>query len=57
MSGCGLGLMNALVGRIAPEERRMTWLGITTAGGTLGQSVFVPYSQAMIEALRLARRD
>ena len=49
MSGCGLGLMNALVGRIAPEERRMTWLGITTAGGTLGQSVFVPYSQAMIE--------
>ena len=49
MSGCGLGLMNALVGRIAPAERRMTWLGITTAGGTLGQSVFVPYSQAMIE--------
>ena len=49
MGGCGLGLLNALVGRIAPEERRMTWLGITTAGGTLGQSVFVPYSQAMIE--------
>ncbi len=49
MSGCGLGLMNALVGRIAPEERRVTWLGITTAGGTLGQFVFVPFSQAMIE--------
>ena len=49
MGGCGLGLLNALVGRIAPPERRMTWLGITTAGGTLGQSVFVPYSQAMIE--------
>ena len=49
ISGCGLGLMNALVGRIAPEERRVMWIGITTAGGTLGQSVFVPYSQAMIE--------
>ena len=48
MSGCGLGLLNALVGRIAPEERRMTWLGITTAGGTMGQFVFVPFSQAMI---------
>lgn len=48
MSGCGLGLMNALVGRIAPAERRMMWLGITTAGGTMGQFVFVPFSQAMI---------
>ena len=48
MSGCGLGLMNALVGRIAPEKRRMTWLGITTAGGTMGQFIFVPFSQAMI---------
>ncbi len=48
MSGCGLGLMNALVGRIAPEQRRMTWLGITTAGGTMGQFVFVPFSQVMI---------
>ena len=50
MSGCGLGLMNALVGRIAPEDRRMTWLGITTAGGTMGQFAFVPFSQAMISA-------
>ena len=48
MSGCGLGLMNAFVGRIAPEERRMSWLGITTAGGTMGQFIFVPFSQAMI---------
>ena len=48
MSGCGLGLLNALVGRIAPEERRVTWIGITTAGGTMGQSAFVPFSQAMI---------
>jgi MFS family permease len=50
MSGCGLGLLNALVGRIAPEHRRMTWLGITTAGGTMGQFVFVPFSQSMISA-------
>jgi MFS family permease len=48
MSGCGLGLMNALVGRIAPEERRMTWLGITTAGASMGQFIFVPFSQTMI---------
>lgn len=48
MSGCGLGLMNALVARIAPEKRRMTWLGITTAGASMGQFIFVPFSQAMI---------
>ncbi|MEE8332582.1 MAG: MFS transporter [Alphaproteobacteria bacterium] len=48
MSGCGLGLMNALVGRIAPEKRRMTWLGITTAGASMGQFIFVPFSQTMI---------
>ena len=48
MSGCGLGLMNALVGRIAPEERRLTWLGITTAGASMGQFIFVPFSQTMI---------
>ncbi len=50
MSGAGLGLMNALVGRIAPAERRVTWLGITTAGGTMGQFAFVPFSQAMVSA-------
>ncbi len=48
MSGCGLSLMNAFVGRIAPDQRRMTWLGITTAGGTMGQFIFVPFSQVMI---------
>jgi len=50
MSGCGLGLMNAFVGRIAPEQRRMTWLGIVSAGGTMGQFIFVPFSQSMISA-------
>lgn len=48
MSGCGLGLMIAMVGRIAPEDRRMTWLGITAAGATMGQFAFVPLSQVMI---------
>jgi MFS family permease len=48
MSGCGLGLMNAFVGRIAPEQRRMSWLGITAAAGSMGQFVFVPFNQAMI---------
>lgn len=50
ISGCGLGMLNALVGRIAPAERRVTWLGIVTAGGSMGQFVFVPFSQTMITA-------
>ncbi len=50
LSGCSLGLMSALVGRIAPEQRRMTWLGIAAAGGTMGQFLFVPFSQVMITA-------
>ena len=50
MSACGLSLMVAMVGRIAPEDRRTTWLGITAAGGTMGQFVFVPAVQATIAA-------
>ena len=49
MSGCGLGLMAAFIGRIAPEHRRMTWLGMITAGGSLGQAIFVPFTQEMID--------
>ncbi len=50
MSACGLSLMVAMVGRIAPGDRRTTWLGITAAGGTMGQFVFVPAVQATIAA-------
>ncbi len=50
MSACGLSLMIATIGRIAPDDRRTTWLGITAAGGTMGQFVFVPAAQVMITA-------
>jgi MFS family permease len=47
-AGCGLPLMLAVVGRIAPEHRRSLWLGITTAGGTAGQFLLVPACQWLI---------
>ncbi len=47
-AGCGLPLLLAVVGRVAPEDRRSLWLGITTAGGTGGQFLLVPACQWLI---------
>jgi len=47
-SGIGMTLPLALVGRVAPESRRSLWLGIATAGGSVGQFVFAPVSQGLI---------
>ncbi len=47
-SGIGFTLPLALVGRVAPEQVRSLWLGIVTAGGSVGQFVFAPVSQGLI---------
>ena len=47
-SGIGFTLPLALVGRVAREQVRSLWLGIVTAGGSVGQFVFAPVSQGLI---------
>jgi predicted MFS family arabinose efflux permease len=49
LAGVGLPLMLAVVGQVAPPEKRSVWLGIVTAGGTAGQMVVVPVSQGLID--------
>jgi len=49
-SGCGLPMLLSVVGRVAPENRRSAWLGITAAGGTGGQFFLVPFNQAIISS-------
>jgi predicted MFS family arabinose efflux permease len=50
VSGCGLALMMALAGRVAPDNRRTLWLGIVTAGGTGGQLVVLPAGAVLLDA-------
>ena len=50
-SGIGFTLPLALVGRVAPDHVRTLWLGIVTAGGSVGQFVFAPVSQGLISGL------
>lgn len=47
-SGIGFTLPLALVGRVAPDQARSLWLGVVTAGGSVGQFVFAPVSQGLI---------
>lgn len=47
-AGCGLPLLLGVVGRVAPDDKRSLWLGITTAGGTAGQFILVPACQWLI---------
>ena len=49
-SGCALPLILSIVGRVAPEEKRSTWLGITVSGGTAGQMLIVPLTQGIISS-------
>jgi predicted MFS family arabinose efflux permease len=48
LGGCGLPLLLSIVGGIAPEAKRTAWLGIVTAGATMGQLVMVPGTQQLI---------
>mgnify|MGYP001314102668 CR=1 FL=1 len=49
-AGVGFTLPLALVGRVAPPQSRVFWLGIVTAGGSAGQFVFAPTSTALIDS-------
>lgn len=48
VSATGFPLVLSAVARAAPLEKRSTWLGIATAGGSMGQFVLLPATQAMI---------
>jgi predicted MFS family arabinose efflux permease len=49
LSAVGMPLILAVIGRIAPENKRGLWLGIATSAGTIGQIVLIPLSQYLIE--------
>ncbi len=48
VSATGFPLVLSAVARAAPPDKRSTWLGIATAGGSMGQFVLLPATQAMI---------
>lgn len=48
VSATGFPLVLSAVARAAPKERRSTWLGIATAGGSMGQFVLLPVTQGLI---------
>lgn len=48
VSAAGFPLVLAAVARAAPPERRSTWLGIASAGGSVGQFLLLPGSQFLI---------
>lgn len=48
VSATGFPLVLSAVARVAPPEKRSTWMGIATAGGSMGQFVLLPAAQAMI---------
>jgi predicted MFS family arabinose efflux permease len=48
LAGASFSIVLAAFGRMVPEERRSTALGIGTAAGSMGQFLIVPISQFMI---------
>jgi predicted MFS family arabinose efflux permease len=48
VSATGFPLVLSAVARAAPPEKRSMWLGIATAGGSMGQFVLLPATQALI---------
>ena len=44
----GFTLVLSAVARIAPEDKRSTWLGIASAGGSMGQFLLVPGAQLIM---------
>ncbi len=51
ISGTGFNVVLGAVGRVAPEQRRSLYLGIASAGGSIGQFLLVPVSQGFISWL------
>lgn len=48
VSASGFPLVLSAVARFAPPEKRGSWLGLATAGGSLGQFALLPGTQALI---------
>ena len=48
MSGTSFSMILAVIGRAAPPQRRGLYLGIGSAGGSLGQTLVVPFGQILI---------
>ncbi|NIR28144.1 MAG: MFS transporter [Gammaproteobacteria bacterium] len=48
ISASGFPLVLAGVARAAPERQRSTWLGIASAGGSIGQFALLPGTQLLI---------
>ena len=51
LAGCGMPLVLAVIGRIAPLQRRSLWLGIATASATAGQLALVPVMEMLIAGM------
>ena len=50
LSACGVPLMAGVVGQIAPERVRTTWVGLITGAATGGQLVMLPFTQYLLGA-------
>jgi len=50
LSGTTFATLMAVIGRVAPVEKRSTWLGITAAAGSFGQFLALPLAQGLISA-------
>ncbi len=50
LGGAGFSVVLGAVGRAAPPAQRSLAFGIVTAGGSLGQFLFVPVEQALLDA-------
>ena len=48
---CGFGVILGVVSRAVPHERRTLAAGIVTSGASLGQVIFLPFSQYLIATL------
>lgn len=51
VSASGFPLVLAAVARSAPDDRRSTWMGLATAGGSIGQFALLPSTQGLIHWL------
>ncbi len=51
LSGTAFGVVLAVVGRMAPEEKRSAYLGITSAFGSAGQAVMPLIASVLISTL------
>jgi len=48
VSACGMPVLLGAVGKVAPEERRSTWLGLVAVGATAGQLAIIPLTQFLV---------